>query len=89
MAKRRTMGKAYAESSFYCINCGKKGTPIQRKTNKLRTRGHHKKLYCPWCQEVHNAVEIRTYGDLEQFEEDFASGVFIQEIEEEKEKGVN
>lgn len=75
----------YSQSDFYCIKCGKKGTPILRKTNKQRVKGHHKKMYCPWCKEVHNSVEIRSYGDLEKFQEDYKNGVFKPEIDAESE----
>ena len=49
-------------SDFYCTHCGKKGISIPRKNNQRREAGHLKNLYCPYCREVHNAVEIRPYG---------------------------
>lgn len=84
------MGKGKTELAiFYCINCGKKGLPIQRKVSKQKERMHHKKLYCPWCRETHNAVEIKTFEEKEEFLRDFENGKFIDEVNSNPERGGN
>lgn len=46
-------------SEFYCTKCGKKGMPLARKRAKLRQGEHLKKLFCIYCQEEINHLEIR------------------------------
>lgn len=50
-------------SDFYCTRCGNKTIPIVRKTSRSREPGHLKKLWCPFCKEEVNCVEIRGFGD--------------------------
>lgn len=66
------------ESKFYCTKCGKEGIPIARKKGQERKSGHLKKLYCLFCGEEVNHVEIKMYGDYtyEDFLEEFQSGRF-------------
>lgn len=58
-------------SDFYCTNCHKKLYPVWRKRGQEREPGHLKKLYCIYCKEEHNCIEIRpntqnyTIADME------------------------
>ena len=65
-------------SDFYCTKCGQKGISIPRKNNKRREAGHLKSLYCTHCKTVHNAVEIRPYGqyNIEDFYIEFENHNF-------------
>lgn len=65
-------------SDFYCTCCGRKGIPILRKTGQEREPGHLKKLYCLYCQEEKNMVEIRQGGKytLLDFEMEYHGGNF-------------
>lgn len=66
-------------SDFYCTKCGKKGIPIARKIGSQREAGHLKRLYCMYCQEEVNHVEIRPFGqyDYGDFEREFELGRFV------------
>lgn len=66
-------------SDFYCTQCGNKGIPIARKVGSQREAGHLKKLYCMYCQEEVNHVEIRPYGqyNYEDFKREFELGRFV------------
>lgn len=68
-----------SDSKFFCTQCGKEGVPIFRKKGQERKSGHLKKLYCLFCKEEVNHVEVRFAGDYskEDFEEEFAMGRFI------------
>ena len=65
-------------SDFYCTKCGKKGIPIARKIGSQREAGHLKKLYCMFCKEENNHVEIRPFGNYtyEDFQMEFELGRF-------------
>lgn len=73
------MSKQPVISDFYCTQCGKKGIPIPRKNGNQRERGHLKKIFCIYCNEEVNHVEIRPFGSytLEDFEEEFKLGRFV------------
>ena len=61
----------FSISEMYCTKCENKGLDIPRKDNRRREPGHLKKLYCIYCQQEQNHVEIREiYSDynLEDFE---------------------
>ena len=78
------MGKNnnYSMSEMYCTKCGKKGFDIARKPSRLREPGHLKKLYCVYCNEERNHVEIREiYSDynLEDFKLEMQYGNFDEE----------
>ena len=49
-------------SSFYCTNCGNQVYSLPRLCSKLREPGHLKNLYCIYCKEEHNCVEVRQFG---------------------------
>ena len=66
-------------SDFYCTCCGHKGIPVIRKIGAERESGHLKKLFCLYCQEERNMVEIKNKGKytLEDFEIEYNEGNFI------------
>ena len=49
-------------SDMYCTYCGKKGIPVQRHNGRDREAGHLKKMFCIYCQQERNMVEIRNFG---------------------------
>ena len=73
-------GRLTKISDFYCTKCGKKGLPVVRKTGKEREPGHLKKLFCLYCQEEVNMVEIKPNGKytVEDFNIEFKEGNFIE-----------
>ena len=71
----------FEEHSFYCMKCGHKGIPIQRKSGFQHSKFHRKKLYCIYCQEEVNHVECKNEEDVEEFLENFKNGVYKNEAE--------
>ena len=71
----------FEEHSFYCMKCGYKGIPIQRKSGFQHSKFHRKKLYCIYCQEEVNHVECKNEEDVEEFLENFKNGVYKDEAE--------
>lgn len=71
----------FEEHSFYCMKCGNKGIPIQRKSGFQHSKFHRKKLYCIYCQEEVNHVECKNEEDVEEFLENFKNGVYKDEAE--------
>lgn len=49
-------------SDFYCVKCANKGIPIVRVHGQEREPGHLKKLFCLFCQEETNMVEVKPSG---------------------------
>ena len=72
----------YIESSFYCMKCGQKGLPIQRRKSLQREKMHRKKLYCIYCKEEINHIECKTQEDVNEFIINFKNGAYINEAEE-------
>lgn len=72
----------YITHDFYCLKCGRKGIPIQRSRGHMREKGHRKKLYCMYCRQEVNHIEIFNQAQLEKFQEDFRNGVYENEAEE-------
>lgn len=70
------MGRSYSEHSFYCINCGHKGIPLQRRESHKHSKFHMKKLYCIYCGEEVNHIECRTMEEVEKFKSNFSKGVY-------------
>lgn len=69
-------------SEMYCTKCGHKGLNIPRKANQLREPGHLKKLYCIYCGQEWNHVEVREiYSDynLEDFKLEMQYNNFNEE----------
>jgi hypothetical protein len=73
---------SFSEHSFYCIQCGNKGIPIMRNNGRAKEKFHRKKLYCLHCKQEINHIECRTEEEVNQFKEDFESGVYLSEVEE-------
>lgn len=77
------MGKHNMVShDFYCMNCGKKAIPLARPHSLQRGKFHRKKLYCPWCKNVVNHIEIKNNTEKEEFLDNFQKGVYIDEAKE-------
>lgn len=53
--------KSFLLSKMYCTCCGNRGIDIARRFGKYREPGHLKKLYCIYCKEEKNHVEIRPF----------------------------
>ena len=67
-------------SDFYCTKCGHKGIPIARNNGQQREPGHLKKLYCLFCGEEINHVEVKASGSkytYDDFLEEFTLGRFV------------
>lgn len=72
----------YEMHDFYCLNCGNKGLPCQRKMGKQHGEFHRKKLWCFKCKVEVNHMEIRNINEKEWFLEGFANGEFKEEATE-------
>jgi len=72
----------YEEHEFYCLLCGRPSIPLRRKTGFQHSSMHRKKLYCPWCRQEVNCVEIKTLEEKETFLLNFKNGVYKNEAEE-------
>lgn len=73
---------AFIEHEFYCINCGNKGLPIQRKVENQKEKFHRKRLYCIHCKQVYNMIECRNEEEVLEFKENFAKGEYADEAKE-------
>ena len=69
----------YTEHSFYCINCGRRGIPVQRRDSHNHSKHHRKKLWCIYCGREFNHIECRTDEEVREFREQFEAGVFKEE----------
>lgn len=72
----------YESHSFYCLNCGRKGIPIWRNRGHLHSKDHRKALYCPFCHETVNHIEVRNFAEAENFKENFEKGLFKEEAKQ-------
>ena len=72
----------YVTNDFYCIKCGERGLPVQRKVGKERSVFHRKKLWCCKCKVEINHVEVRNDYERDCFKEMYANGDFRQEAED-------
>lgn len=70
------------EHKFFCLNCGKPTFTIQRPKSHLHETGHRKKLYCPWCKEDCNTVEIKNIEEEKNFLEAYTKGEFEEEAKQ-------
>lgn len=68
-------------SSFYCPKCGKKAMDLPRPRSLTRQAFHRKKLYCPWCRETYNCIEVRNEIERQDFIADWEDGVYEAEIQ--------
>lgn len=71
----------YIEHSFYCIQCGKKGIPCQRRAGHEHGKHHRKKLYCLYCGEEVNHIECRNDNEVAEFKENFEKGAYKEEAQ--------
>ena len=76
------MAKGFVEHSFYCINCGKKGIPLQRRTGHKHGKFHMKKLYCLYCKQEVNHIECSNAVEVKKFKENFLKGVYKNDAKE-------
>ena len=72
----------YITNDFYCIQCGQKGLPVQRKQGKARGVFHRKKLWCCNCKVEINHVEVRNDYERDCFKEMYENGDFRTEAED-------
>jgi uncharacterized Zn ribbon protein len=70
------------EHKFYCLNCGKEGIPLRRKLGFQHKSFHRKKMFCPWCGQEVNHIEVRNLEEERKFKEDFSNGVYLEEAKE-------
>ena len=73
--------RSFETHDFYCIRCGRKGIPCQRKKGQQHGKGHFKKLFCIYCGEEINHYECRSLEDVEKFKKNFEKGVYKDEAE--------
>ena len=77
----KRMRNNYEQSEFYCTRCGHKGLPVQRNKGQQREKGHLKKLYCIYCNDVVNHIECKPDGryNKDDFELEYEYGNFDEE----------
>lgn len=75
MARSRSL-RSYETHDFYCIKCGHKGIPCQRRKGHQHEKGHFKKLFCIYCNKEVNHYECRSLEDVEKFKRNFVNGVY-------------
>lgn len=69
----------YIQHKFFCLKCGREGIPVYRAGNQLREKFHKKKLYCIYCKQEVNHIEIRNPKEEAEFKEKFENGEFADE----------
>lgn len=79
--RRSKSGRDYTTHDFYCLNCGRRAIPIARHTGHMHGKFHYKRLYCPWCRNTVNHIEIRTGEELKEFQEKYTAGEYKEEAE--------
>jgi transcription elongation factor Elf1 len=79
--RRHSKNNYYIKHNFYCIYCGNQGIPVLRSPGHLHEKFHRKRLYCPSCKQVINHIECITPEEVEEFQKDFADGVYKDEAE--------
>lgn len=69
----KTSIKNMNKSRFFCTQCGKEAFPVFRPKSKSRETGHLKKLFCLYCNEEVNCVELAETNSYtrEDFELEF------------------
>lgn len=72
----------FEQHKFFCLNCGREGIPLSRKINHKHKAFHRKKLYCPWCRQEVNHVEVSTPEEEAKFKEEFEKGMYKDEAAE-------
>ncbi len=54
---------------------------MREKCHK-REKGHRKALYCIHCKTIVNHIETRNEDEKQEFQADFAAGVYAEEAAE-------
>lgn len=72
----------YISHNFFCIQCGKAVYPIMRKEGKMKEKFHRKRLYCPYCKQEINCIEVRNDIEELEFKEAYEKGEYREEAEE-------
>ena len=76
MSKRKRRIESH---DFYCLKCGRENIPIFRNVGFKRERFHRKRLYCPFCKEEVNHLEIRSFDhNKEELLERLKNGEFYE-----------
>lgn len=52
--------RAFIISTFICPDCGK-SVPLPRIYGRQKEHGHIKNIYCPFCKESKQFMEIRPH----------------------------
>ena len=76
LLQRTRMSSNYVSSTFFCTQCGNRGIPIPRSKDRMREKGHLKRLYCTHCRRVVNHVEISGNYTEEYFRREYEAGSF-------------
>jgi len=63
--------------SMYCTKCGNKGITVCRERTTKREKGHLKKLWCIYCKEEVNHVEITNDYTIDMFHYEFEHNNFV------------
>lgn len=82
MARRVKDIRSYNSHRFFCMKCGMENFTIPRKGNQKHEKFHRKKLYCWHCQCEVNNIECRNQEEVDEFRENFAKGMYVDECEE-------
>lgn len=82
MARRVKDIRSYDSHRFFCMKCGMENFTIPRKGNQKHEKFHRKKLYCWHCQCEVNNIECRNQEEVDEFRENFAKGMYVDECEE-------
>ena len=72
--------KQFNMHRFYCPLCGKKTMELPRSKSSQHETLHRKKLYCPWCKETLNQIEIKNDEEYYEFIRIFEEGGFKGEV---------
>ena len=67
---------------FFCIKCGKESIPLFRKSQLCKEKFHRKRLWCPWCKQEINCIEVRNDQEKQEFLDLFQGGFFAEEAQE-------
>lgn len=71
--------RRYEEHNFYCLQCGRRGIPLQRDKGHRHEKMHRKKLYCIYCKTEVNHIECNTLDEIETFQKNYKKGVYEDE----------
>lgn len=72
----------YEMHEFRCLNCGEVSAILPRKSSRLKSTFHRKKIFCPHCHLVCNSVEIKDEFERQDFLASFRDGEYEEEAKE-------